>query len=406
MGKENQGLKRFCIQAGARKRKEAIMATQRTSLKNPKVKFLDLPKQQRPLRKSLMAALGRVVDGAHFILGPEVHALEKEVAAGCGAKYGIGLNSGTDALVLALRALHVGPGDEVLVPDFTFIATATSVLLVGATPVLVDVEPGTWTMNPKLAAHAITRKTKAMIPVHLYGQPADMTALMALAKKHKLGVVEDACQSLGATWCGKQTGSLGDAGAISFFPTKNLGAIGDAGMLLTNRDEVAAQVKRLRNHGSDQKYIHLELGYNSRLAEIQAAALRVKLPYLNRWNKRRQQLADRYARGLAATGVFTPVVRKDATHVFHQYAIMTPHRDALKNYLQVHGIETAIHYPMPLHAQPLLKKLPSAKGAFPVSKRAAREVLCLPITPEVTDAEAARVIETIQAFFHKAKYSI
>jgi dTDP-4-amino-4,6-dideoxygalactose transaminase len=381
------------------------MATLKSRTIKP-IKFLNLPLHQRALRKPLLAAMTRVLDGAHFILGPEVQALEKEVAAGCGAKFGVGVNSGTDALVLALRALNIGPGDEVLVPDFTFIATATSVLLVGATPVLVDVEPGTLTLDPKLAAKAVTRRTKAIIPVHLYGQPADMTAILALAKKHKLAVVEDACQSLGATWRGRQTGSLGDAGAISFFPTKNLGGIGDGGMLVTNRAEVAAHVKRLRNHGCDQKYIHLELGYNSRLAEIQAAALRVKLPHLEKWNRRRQYLAGLYAQGLSGTSVITPSVCKDAAHVFHQYAVLTPHRDALRKFLQVQGIETAIHYPMPLHTQPLLKGLASSKAAFPVSKRAAREVLCLPITPELTNAEAARVVEAIQAFFHKSKYSI
>jgi dTDP-4-amino-4,6-dideoxygalactose transaminase len=362
------------------------------------VKFLNLPAQQRALKTRLSAAVNRVIASSRFILGPEVAALEREVAAVCGAKFGVGVNSGTDALLLALRALGIGPGDEVLVPDFTFVATASAVLLAGATPVLVDVEPGTLTLDPALAAKAVTRRTRAVIPVHLYGQAADMRALLALAHRRKLAVIEDACQSIGAKWHGHPLGALGDAGALSFFPTKNLGGLGDGGMLVTNRPDVEARVRRLRDHGSHQKYLHEELGYNSRLDEIQAAALRVKLPWLAHWNARRRSLAARYTAGLAGLSVTAPAVRPQAEHVYHQYALLSARRDELRGFLEVRGIETAIHYPLPLHRQPLLARLPSARRPFPVSERAAQQVLCLPIAPETTDREADTVIAAIKDF--------
>lgn len=362
------------------------------------VPFLQLAAQNRKLKKPLLAAIGRVLDGSRFIMGPETQALEREAAEVCGAKFGVGVNSGTDALLLALRALDIGPGDEVIVPDFTFIATASAVLLAGATPVLVDIEPDTFTLDPAQADKAVTRRTKAIIPVHLYGQAADMTALLALARRHNLAVVEDACQSLGATWKGKPLGALGDAGAVSFFPTKNLGALGDGGLVVTNRAALHARLRRLRDHGSDKKYLHEEVGYNSRLDDIQAAALRVKLPYLAGWNERRRELAARYAAGLAGTGVRTPAVRRGATHVYHQYALQVPRRDALQAFLAERGIGTAVHYPLPLHRQPALARLASARKKFPVSERVARSVLCLPIAPETTDRDADAVIRAVREF--------
>jgi dTDP-4-amino-4,6-dideoxygalactose transaminase len=366
---------------------------------SPRVKFINLPDQHRKMHKRLLASLSKVMAGGHFILGPEAQSLEKEVALLCGAPHGVGLNSGTDALLLALRALGVGPGDEVIVPDFTFVATASAVLLAGATPVLADIEPGTYCLSPAAVQAALTRRTKAIIPVHLYGQPANMTALLSLARRHRLAVVEDACQALGATWHGKPVGALGDAGCLSFFPTKNLGGMGDGGMAVTRHEKVAAAIRRLRNHGCEEKYFHKELGYNSRLDELQAAVLRVKLPYLKAWNARRQKLAAFYSQKLAQTPLTLPKVRAHAGHVFHQYAVMSDARDALRDYLGKAGIESAVHYPLALHQQPMLSRLPSARRRFPVSALAARQALCLPVTPELTNADAARVVSAILAFF-------
>ncbi|NTV51496.1 MAG: DegT/DnrJ/EryC1/StrS family aminotransferase [Candidatus Firestonebacteria bacterium] len=369
---------------------------------SPQVPFINLPAQHRKLQAHILAALERTLAGAHFILGPETQALEKEIAGLCGARFGLGLNSGTDALLLSLRALEVGPGDEVIVPDFTFMATASAVMLAGATPVLADVDPVTYTLSPAAVKKCLTRRTRAIVPVHLYGQAADMTRLLALARTHRLAVVEDACQALGATWQGKPVGALGDAGCLSFFPTKNLGGIGDGGMVVTNRPELAARVKRLRNHGSEEKYRHLELGYNSRLDEVQSAVLRVKLPQLKRWNQQRRNLAGLYARALDASKLVLPAVRAGAGHVYHQYAVQTDLRDALAVHLKSRGVETAVHYPLALHQQPIFARLPSARRLFPVAEKLARRVLCLPITPETSPGQARRVAREINAFFdHK-----
>lgn len=363
------------------------------------VRFLNLPAQQRALRKPLLAAIERVLASSHFILGPEVTALEQEVAQLAQANFGVGMNSGTDALVLALKALNIGPGDEVIVPDFTFVATATAVLLAQATPVLVDIDPQTMNLDPRQVERRITRRTKAVIPVHLYGQPADMESLLALAHRRKLAVIEDACQALGARWHGKPVGGLGTIGCFSFFPTKNLGGLGDGGMCVTQSEVLAARLKRLRQHGADRKYYHDELGYNTRLDELQAAALRVKLPYLQAWNERRQHLAALYARGLKDLPVRLPEHHLFAEHVYHQFTLRTPLRDELQAYLADQGVESAIHYPLPVHRQPLLARSPWAKKKYPVSDQTAREVLCLPIAPECTDQEVARVIKSIRAFF-------
>jgi len=362
------------------------------------VKFINLPAQHRALQARIVAAFKRTLAGGHFILGPETQALEKEIAAVCAARFGVGLNSGTDALLLSLRALNLGPGDEVVVPDYTFMATASAVMLAGATPVLADVDPLTYTLTVEAVKKCLTRRTRAIIPVHLYGQAADMTGLLALAKAHRLAVVEDACQALGATWKGKPVGALGDAGCLSFFPTKNLGGIGDGGMVVTNRPELAARVKRLRNHGCEEKYRHLELGYNSRLDEVQSAVLRVKLPYLKKWNQQRQALAQLYTRSLNASRMVLPAVRAGAGHVFHQFVIQVNGRDALAAHLKGAGVETAVHYPLALHQQPLFAHLPSARRAFPVAENLARQVLCLPITPETSPVQAKRVVKLINEF--------
>ncbi len=365
------------------------------------VKFLDIQAQNRALKKALLAAVGEVLDGSRFILGPEVGALEKDIAHLTHAKTAIGVNSGTDALLIALKALDLGRGDEVLVPDFSFMATASAVMLAGATPVMVDIDPETFMLDLDAAAKKLTRKTKAIIPVHLYGQAANMTSLMAFAKQAKLAVVEDAAQALGATWRGKAVGTFGDFGCFSFFPTKNLGGLGDGGMVLTQKAKLARRALRLRQHGANHKYIHEELGYNSRLDSLQAAALRVKLPYLPWWNERRQSMAAAYSAGLNGL-VDVPKIQTGATHVFHQYAILTAGRDRLQLFLKGRQINTAIHYPLPLHRQPAFSMLASAKKDYPVANAVAHNVLCLPIAPEIRDQQVRRVIAGIRQFFKAA----
>lgn len=363
------------------------------------VKFLDVQKQNKVLKKELLSAIGHVIDSSQFIMGPEVSALEKEIAKFSKVKHAIAVNSGTDALVIALKALDIGKGDEVLVPDFTFVATATAVLLAGATPVLVDVEPETFMMDMEAAQAKLTKKTKAIIPVHLYGQAMNMTAVMQFAKQAKLKVVEDTAQAIGATWNRQAAGTFGDFGCLSFFPTKNFGAIGDGGMLLTNDDKLASRAGRLRQHGADRKYFHDELGYNSRLDSVQAVALRVKLPYLKFWNKRRQSIAKAYSDSLKDI-VQVPLIQKGATHVFHQYAILTAGRDRLQQHLAKQGAGSAVHYPLPLHKQPVLAHTASAKKKYPVSEALCQDVLCLPIAPEVSDDGVRRVIKGIHEFIN------
>jgi dTDP-4-amino-4,6-dideoxygalactose transaminase len=377
-------------------RKRKVSQKNKTSVQP--VLFLNIRAQNRTLEKDLLQALGQVIRSSQFILGPETKALEQEVAQMCQAKHAIGVNSGTDALMLALKAANVGPGDEVIVPDYTFVATATTVLMLGATPVLVDIEPKYFSLDPDLVQKAITKKTKAIVPVHLYGQPADMSRLLKIAKAKKIAVIEDAAQALGSTWKNRPVGALGDMGCISFFPTKNLGALGDAGMILTNNAQLARRLRRLRDHGAEVKYCHAELGYNTRLDEIQAAALRVKLPLLKHWNQRRVSLAEAYAQGLPGSAVTIPPVRQLGTHVYHQYVVRSKKRDALLAYTKKHGVGTAVHYPIPLHRQPVLSKLATAKKRFPHSDQAAKEILCLPIVPECTDEDIKRVIAIIRKF--------
>jgi len=375
------------------------MKNKAQTVKKNLVPFINLPQQHKGLKKELLAVLGETLDSAQFIMGPQTKALEKELAHVCKAKHALGVNSGTDALILALRALDIGPGDEVIVPDFTFVATATAVMLVGATPVLVDIDEASFHLDLDAVQKSITRKTKAIIPVHLYGQAADMNRLMAIARKNKVAVIEDAAQAIGAMYRKMPVGAIGHVGCLSFFPTKNLGALGDAGMVMTNNADLAKRLNRLRQHGADRKYYHDELGVNSRLAEVKAAALRVKLPLLRAWNKRRQSIAAAYAKAFAKLPIFTPQVVKGNTHVFHQYAIRTAKRDLLQHYLLEKGISTAVHYPLPLHQQPVLSNNVSARRKFPNSDQAAKEVLCLPIVPETTDQDVKQVITQVQAFF-------
>ena len=347
---------------------------------------IDLTRQHEALKAELAAAVARVLASCRFILGPEVAALESELARLCGVSHGIGVASGTDALVIALKAVGVRPGDEVITSAFSFVASATSVLMVDARPVFVDIDPGTYNLDPALVDKAVTPRTRAIMPVHLYGQPAAMDAITAIARARGLAVIEDAAQAVGASYGDKPAGAWGDVACLSFYPTKNLGGCGDGGMILTAREDVAGQVRRLRNHGSSRRYEHVELGYSSRLDELQAALLRVKLRRLEDWNQSRRRIAARYRELLAGVPLTLPEERLPARHVYHQFTVRTPKRDALAMALTDAGIGTTVHYPIAIPAQPMFA-LPDADRAFPHAARASAEVLSLPCFPELTDAE-------------------
>jgi dTDP-4-amino-4,6-dideoxygalactose transaminase len=348
-----------------------------TATGTPRIPILDLKPEIDELRPEIMAAIGRVLDRTDFIMGEDVHLFEQEVAAYLGVKHAIGLNSGTDALVIALRALGIGPGDEVITTPFTFFATAESISMVGGKPMFVDIDPATFNLNPDLIEAAITERTRAIMPVHLYGNPVDMTRVMEIARKHNLKVVEDCAQSFGARWCGQQTGTFGDFGAYSFFPSKNLGAYGDGGLLATNDDALADTARMLRVHGSRKKYHNETVGYNSRLDTIQAAILRVKLPHIEKWNAHRREMARQYNEGLnGIEGVTTPELTDG--HVFHQYTIriQSGRRNDVQQKLFAQGIGTMIYYPIPQD------ELPIYGGQYPryeYSNLTAKEALSLPI---------------------------
>jgi dTDP-4-amino-4,6-dideoxygalactose transaminase len=356
---------------------------------------IDLGRQHEALREELLAAAARVLDSTRFVLGPEVRALEAELAAFGGAAHGIGVNSGTDALLIALKAVGVRPGDEVITSAFSFVASATTVVMAGANPVFVDIDPATFNVDPAAVARAITPRTRAIMPVHLYGQIAAMDAIEALAREGRLAVVADAAQAVGATYDERPIGAWGDAICLSFYPTKNLGACGDGGMVLTCRDDVADRVRRLRDHGSTRKYEHVELGYSSRLDELQAALLRVKLKHLPDWNEARRALARRYRALLAGQAIGLPGEAPRARHIYHQYTVRVPERDAVAKRLADLGVGTAVHYPRIVPGQPLFAAA-AAEGRFPEAERAAREVLSLPCFPELTDVETRRVAESLQ----------
>ena len=356
---------------------------------------IDLTRQHEALKAELAAAAARVLASCRFILGPEVASLESEVAQLCGVSHGIGVASGTDALVIALKAVGVRPGDEVITSAFSFVASATSVLMVGARPVFVDIDPGTYNLDPALVEKAVTPRTRAIMPVHLYGQPAAMDTITAIARARGLAVIEDAAQAVGASYGDKPAGAWGDVACLSFYPTKNLGGCGDGGMILTAREDVAGQVRRLRNHGSSRRYEHVELGYSSRLDELQAALLRVKLRRLEDWNRSRRQIAARYRELLAGVPLTLPEERPPARHVYHQFTVRTPKRDALAMALTDAGIGTTVHYPIAIPAQPMFA-LPDADRAFPHAARASAEVLSLPCFPELTDAEIEAIARAIR----------
>ncbi len=363
------------------------------------IPVLNLPAQYQAQHQEIDRAILDVVAGGHFILGPNVQALEKEIAAYSQCRHGVGLASGTDSLRLALAALDIGPGDEVITSPFTFVATASTISHAGATPVFVDIDPRTFNLVPRLVEQAITPRTKAIVPVHLFGQPADMAAILEIARKHGLRVIEDAAQAIGAEEQGRRVGSLGDVGCFSFYPTKNLGAYGDGGMITTNDPALAEKVKVLRQHGSRTRYQNEILGFNSRLDEIQAAVLRVKLRYLEEWTARRRQIAALYSELLADTDVVTPYERPGVRHVYHQYTIRAPRRDALRAYLQEQGIGSMVYYPIPLHQLKLYAGLNYPAGSLPVSEEAAQEVLSLPMYPELSDEQVREVAAAIRRFY-------
>ena len=341
------------------------------------------------------AAIRRVIDRGWFILGPEVAAFEEEFAAVSGARFAVGVNTGTDALALAMRALGIGPGDEVITTPLSAAYSALAILMTGATPVFVDIDPARLTLDPALIEDAIGPHTVAILPVHLYGQPADMPAIETIARDHDLTVIEDACQAHMATSNHRPVGTLGAAGAFSFYPTKNLGALGDAGAILTNDELLAQKLKRLRNGGQSDRYHHVEFGVNSRLDELQAAILRARLPFLPGWTARRRHLAARYRRGLSGAAVTVPP-EFDAGHVYHLFPILTPHRASLQRHLDAHGIGTLVHYPIPIPRQPALAGV--AAGPCPVADRIANEVCSLPLYPHLGDDDIDRVCEVIHAW--------
>lgn len=360
---------------------------------------LDLNAQYAAIGGEIRVAIERVLASQQFILGREGAALEAEVAALCGAAYGIGVASGTDALILALRAGGVGAGDEIIIPAFTFVATGSAVNAIGAKPVFADIRPDTYNLDPSDLARRVTSKTKAIIAVHLYGLAADMDPIAEFAREKNLRVIEDNAQSIGATYKGRQTGALGDVACLSFYPTKNLGAYGDGGMIVTNSAEMANRLRILRNHGQTGKYVSAEAGWNSRLDEIQAAVLRVKLRHLSKWQQARQTHAAMYAKLLLGIpGIAPPLVPEGYEHVFHQYTIRVERRDALQQVLTARKIGSAVYYPVPLHLQPLYQSLGHQPGDFPHSEHAAKEVVSLPLYPELRPEQIARVAETVAEF--------
>jgi dTDP-4-amino-4,6-dideoxygalactose transaminase len=371
----------------------------------PKVPLLDLQAQYRPLRAGILAAMTRVADSQRFIMGEEVAAFETEIAALLGIRHAVSVSSGTDALLLALMALGIKSGDEVITPTYSFFATAGAVARLGAHPVLVDIDPGTFNVDPAGVADAITPKTRAILPVHLFGQSADLDEILDIADRHDLPVVEDAAQAIGATYRDRPIGGIGCLGCFSFFPSKNLGAFGDAGLLTTNDDRLAARARLLRTHGMEPKYYHHVVGANFRMDALQAAVLRVKAPHLAAWTEARRANASRYRELFAEAGLMgaiaLPAEAPGRRHIFNQFVIRTADRDALKRHLDAEGIGTEIYYPVPFHLQPCFADLGHRRGAFPHAERAADTSLALPIYGELTDAQLQAVVSAVASFVQR-----
>jgi len=364
-----------------------------------KIPLVDLKAQYRIIKPEIDKAIASILAKTNFIMGEEVAWFEEAFAKFLGVKYVIGVSSGTDAIHLGLLALGVKSGDEVITAPHTFTATVEPICWLGAKPVFVDIDPKTFTINPKLIERAITKKTKVILPVHLYGHPADMEPIIKLAKKYKLKVLEDAAQAHGALYKGKMVGTLGDAAIFSFFPGKNLGAFGDAGVVVTNNEKLADKIILLRNHGRSEKYTHLEVGYGDRLDTLQAAILLAKIKRLKNWNRRRRQIAGIYNNVLKNLPIRLPEAASWAHTVYHLYVIRTQNRDELKQYLKEQDIETGIHYPIPLHLQPAYKYLGYKKGDFAKSEQAAQEILSLPLYPELNIQQIKFIANSLKKFY-------
>ena len=370
----------------------------------PLFPYLDLKAQYRSIREEVSEAIARVMESQHFILGKEVEQFEAEVAAKLGVRHAISCASGSDALVLAMMAAEIGPGDEVITSPFTFVATGGSIARVGATPVFVDIEPVTFNLSPAAVESAITQRTRAVLPVHLFGLSADMDRILQLAKEHSLCVIEDAAQAIGSQYKGRNVGPLGDFGCFSFFPSKNLGGAGDGGLITTEDPAMAAKLRMLRVHGSKKKYHHELLGMNSRLDELQAAILRVKLRHLDSWTEARRARAARYRElfdreGLSSSVTYPAEPGPDYYHVYNQFTIRCSARDDLREHLRNDGIPTEIYYPLPLHLQPAFAHLGYTSGQLPASESASREVLSLPTYPELSEAQQEQVVRSVAAFY-------
>ncbi len=368
---------------------------------NLPIPYLDLAAQLRPLRGELDAVIARTLDNCSFCLGPDVAQFERDFAAYCGARYAVGFNSGTSALHVAMLLLNIGPGDEVITTPMTFVATSWAISYVGARPVFVDIDDQTCTLDPGLVERAITPRTRAIMPVHLYGNPADLDPLLELCRKHQLALVEDAAQAHGAKYRGKTIGTIGALAGFSFYPGKNLGACGEGGALVTNNEAYAARARSLREHGSTRRYYHDEIGFNYRMEGIQGAVLGVKLKRLDQWTQARRRVARRYHELLADTPLQLPREADYAESAYHLYVVRHPRRDELKQHLESHKIGCALHYPVPLHLQKCYGSLGYQAGDFPIAEKAARECLSLPIYPELTDEQIERVAAAIHDFFQR-----
>jgi dTDP-4-amino-4,6-dideoxygalactose transaminase len=361
------------------------------------IPFVDLKAQYHSIKAEIDAAIINILENSQFVLGPEVSAFESEFAAYTGGSYSIGLNSGTSALHLAMLAAGIGPGDEVITVPFTFVATTAAIGYTGAKPVFVDIDPVSFTMDPSLVEAAITPRTKAIVPVHLYGQPADLDPIMEVARRHNLIVIEDAAQAHGAEYKGRRVGSIADMGCFSFYPGKNLGAYGEGGAVVTNNPEFVRTIRMLRDWGAEKKYLHVLKGYNYRLEGLQGAILRVKLRYLEGWTEARRTHAAQYTQLLAGAGVGIPQAMDYARHVFHVYAVRTTQREGLQKALQARDVQSGIHYPIPVHLLPAYSELGHKRGDFPHSEQAADEVLSLPMFPELTPAQVETVADAVRS---------
>jgi dTDP-4-amino-4,6-dideoxygalactose transaminase len=360
------------------------------------IEFAGLQQQYNEIAEEIEQAVHRVLEGGWFILGDELEIFEQEFSSYIGTKFGIGVNSGSDALLLAVQALGIGNGDEVLTVSHTFISTVDSIVRNGARPVFVDIDPDTYCIDTAQIEKKITKKTRAIIPVHLYGNPADMTTIMDIAKNYNLHVIEDASQAHGARYKDIRVGSIGDIGCFSFYPAKNLGAYGDGGMVVTDNAELADKIKKLRNYGQPEKNIHDFVGVNSRLDEIQAAILRVKLKYLDKWNKRRRDIAGQYNLLLSELPVITPIEKEFAEHVYHLYIIRSGERDKLQQHLLQHNIHTQIHYPVPVHKQKAYRDL-GFDVRLPITERICDEILSLPMHPWLSEADVKTIVDAVKS---------